>query len=66
MICMWKKHYGQSSEVAFPGRLYAYTSFQALSSSQHAPAIYRWCLKLFESDKTSSELQVFRNVEKEY
>ena len=66
MICIWKKCYGQSSEVAFPRRMFVYTSFQTHSSSQRATVIYRWYLKLFEGDKTSSELQVFRNMAKEY
>ena len=56
-----KKCYGQSSEVAFPHRMHVYTS-----SSQRAPVINWWCLKLVESDKIYSELQVFRNREKEY
>ena len=45
--------------------MYVYISFQTLSSSQRAPLICRW-FKLLESDKTSSELQVFRSMEKKY
>ena len=56
-----KRCYGQSSEVAFPHGMHVYNS-----SSQRASVIYRWCLKLVESDKIYSELQVFRNGEKEY
>ena len=61
-----RNYYGQSLEVAFPRRMYPYFSFQTISFFQHAPVLYRCCLELFESDKTSSEFQVYCNMEKGY